>query len=77
MASSKADERADGAGRQAERIHRRRNLEGGSRENKERKKAEASTPPPSYTARRRVRVKVRYTEVRKGKSPEAKLVRII
>lgn len=37
----------------------------------------AEATPHPYIARRRVRGKVRYTEVRKVKSPEAKLVRII
>lgn len=33
--------------------------------------------PPSYTVSHGVRVKVIYTEERRGKSPEANIVRII
>ena len=64
MADSKAGERTGGAGRQREEI--------GGEIWEERRRSKRDLGVRKEGARHGVRVKVRYTEVRKGKNPEAK-----
>ena len=64
MGNSKAGERIGGAGSRENKQDKER-----EREAREQGKEDSRA---SHTASHGVRVKVRYTEVRKGKSPEAK-----
>ena len=70
--SSKAGERLGGTGRQNKQKEKKRKRKIKEQKKKQEKEENSRGQSPSHSASHGVRVKVRYTEVRKGKSPEAK-----
>ena len=70
MANSEAGTRIGGAGRQS--TNRRRNLGREERGTREHGEGDSRGQPPSCTASHRERSKLRYTEIKEDKSPEAK-----